>query len=798
MTQSNVTLVLRAETEGFSTSIRQAEHEFSTRFKRMAGTSKAGSHSIDQDFVRLGESISGFGNALKQAGKQLMLITGAVTGIGLIGRHFLEVADSTVQMAAKLDVTTSALQELRFAASQFGISTEKLDGGLSVFSKKIGAVSVGNEAVRKTFDDLGIAVLDTDGALRSVDAILGDVANLMQGMESQVERAALSTKLFGKEGGALSLLLGKGAKEIEAFRQQARDLGIVIDEELLNQAEHASTQLEVLGKIFKAHVMVAFAQFAPMVVNLSEKLIESIPSVKAFAAQLMDFKKGFMLLGEAIIGLKLIQFAKSISIAAGAFVSALGPISKFSAAILVLNKAMKGIAIGAALYTTIEALSAFKQHLDLKHHVRSYLDVQQQIIMTNEQLANTVRLSASEVEKLTTIEQIAYRERIQQAQQYWQSRLNLEARKDFMSPVALMAARENRLYLENLESIAPIFSKRTALEKKHHDALNLLRTEELTRVKRSLSDELKTYDEANTALAQLKEKRREIALDFRQLQADILAPQKKSSDELTVLDILKAQDEARYALKSGDIEAAFQSINQAKEVIRNLIQSEGVTKSYLSQQAQATAEIADQIVSQEIQNQEAQLTNIQQKITHLKAEADLLKGLKIEFDEGNAIQSVEAIWAVIQKQLLEAPVTLPLVVIPTNDAIDSRVDTLLKPQKKARGGIIIGPGTSMSDSVLAQLSRGEFVVRASAVKHYGAALLNQLNQKQLPKFATGGLVPPRVPLIERSGPSANRQVANLTLNLGSQNFTVSTQNVDVVRELTKAVAREALKSGRRV
>lgn len=40
MLQSKIALVLRTETEGFSTSIHQAENELSARFKRMAGASK--------------------------------------------------------------------------------------------------------------------------------------------------------------------------------------------------------------------------------------------------------------------------------------------------------------------------------------------------------------------------------------------------------------------------------------------------------------------------------------------------------------------------------------------------------------------------------------------------------------------------------------------------------------------------------------------------------------------------------------------------------------------------------------
>ena len=65
----------------------------------------------------------------------------------------------------------------------------------------------------------------------------------------------------------------------------------------------------------------------------------------------------------------------------------------------------------------------------------------------------------------------------------------------------------------------------------------------------------------------------------------------------------------------------------------------------------------------------------------------------------------------------------------------------------AGGGRISGPGTSTSDSVLARLSAGEYVVRAAAVKKYGTGFMNDLNLGLLPRqianlkqYATGGVV----------------------------------------------------------
>lgn len=65
----------------------------------------------------------------------------------------------------------------------------------------------------------------------------------------------------------------------------------------------------------------------------------------------------------------------------------------------------------------------------------------------------------------------------------------------------------------------------------------------------------------------------------------------------------------------------------------------------------------------------------------------------------------------------------------------------------ARGGMVFGPGTGRSDSILARLSNGEFVVNATATRRH-LALLRAINSNRyadgglvgLPRFATGGRV----------------------------------------------------------
>lgn len=53
----------------------------------------------------------------------------------------------------------------------------------------------------------------------------------------------------------------------------------------------------------------------------------------------------------------------------------------------------------------------------------------------------------------------------------------------------------------------------------------------------------------------------------------------------------------------------------------------------------------------------------------------------------------------------------------------------------AQGGLLRGPGTATSDSILMRGSDGEYVVRTAAVRHYGVGFMDLLNRMALPRFA---------------------------------------------------------------
>lgn len=116
------------------------------------------------------------------------------------------------------------------------------------------------------------------------------------------------------------------------------------------------------------------------------------------------------------------------------------------------------------------------------------------------------------------------------------------------------------------------------------------------------------------------------------------------------------------------------------------------------------------------------------------------------------------------------------------------------PISRAGGGEVDGPGTGTSDSVFARLSRGEFVVRASAVQAYGANLFHQLNAMSFPGFATGGLVPAPVRM---GGGSIAPVGSTLNLTIGDRTFSGLKGPKNVIDDLASyAVGQQTSAAGR--
>ena len=229
----------------------------------------------------LGDRASGLRSRMRLLSGVLAGVAGAaaVGGLAALVKRSIDAADSIVKTADKLGVGTAALQELRFAANLAGVEQTTLDMALQRFTRRAAEAAKGTGEAKDALKQMGIVLKDQHGNMRRSENLLSDVAEAFKNTKDPAERLRLAFKLFDSEGVAMVNMLVNGGAALEAVRQRARDLGIVLDEELLRSAEKTKDQLTVLGTVLSANLNKAVLEHADAIGDLAERFTESLPTL---------------------------------------------------------------------------------------------------------------------------------------------------------------------------------------------------------------------------------------------------------------------------------------------------------------------------------------------------------------------------------------------------------------------------------------------------------------------------------------------------------------------------------------
>jgi hypothetical protein len=148
----------------------------------------------------------------------------------------VELGDNLAKVSNQLNIGTTALQELEFAAKRSDLEFSSLTQGLKFLTKNAFAAANGNKEMRKNFRQLGVSVSE----LKSLkpDELLLEVADAFEKLP-EGQKIARAMEIFGKQGAELVPFLSKGKKGIAELRKEAERLGIIISPEQVKMFEEA-------------------------------------------------------------------------------------------------------------------------------------------------------------------------------------------------------------------------------------------------------------------------------------------------------------------------------------------------------------------------------------------------------------------------------------------------------------------------------------------------------------------------------------------------------------------------------
>ncbi|WP_312905374.1 tape measure protein [Stutzerimonas nitrititolerans] len=244
---------------------------------------------------------------------------------------------------------------------------------------------------------------------------------------------------------------------------------------------------------------------------------------------------------------------------------------------------------------------------------------------------------------------------------------------------------------------------------------------------------------------------------------------------------------AREALRAGDVEGAQAQAQAALKMLQDLQAAGQNTYGF----GGFIGELRDiELAANDIEQSRAEqkIADIKQEMLNLKSAAAELQDMpvSVKMDDATLAQVQSALDALAQREIIvkvgaqydfSQPYTLQ--------------DPGPAPQGFATGGLIRGPGTGTSDSILMYGSNGEYMIKAAAVRKLGLPILNMLNQgilpPNIPRFADGGLIG----AASNMQPAGPQNLGTLDISLGGETFQVFTNapQADQLRIAAKKFGR---------
>ncbi len=259
-------------------------------------------------FVSIGFDVDD--KALKTLNKGLDKTKTMITAVGVAGaaaagmlygmaKNVADVGDKAAKTADKLGVGIEALQEMRHAAELSGVAQNNFDTGLQRLTRRAAEAAAGTGVAKDAFEELGVSLVDNQGNVRKSEDLMADLAEAFAKIPDQSRKVSLAFKLFDTEGVSMVNMLNQGRNGFEAMREEARRLGIVLDEETARKAEKFQDELlraksvvaglknQVGGELLPVFIDL-FGQFREFVL-LNRKAIKS--GVTKFIRGLIRFIK---------------------------------------------------------------------------------------------------------------------------------------------------------------------------------------------------------------------------------------------------------------------------------------------------------------------------------------------------------------------------------------------------------------------------------------------------------------------------------------------------------------------------
>lgn len=231
----------------------------------------------------VGDKLSKFGLAMQGVKAGFEMVSGAVNMAVNAYKQFIgdtvTMADELMEQSVVTGLSTDALQEYAFMAELVDTDVSTITGSMAKMTKNMATASKGTGDAYNAFKKLGVAVTDESGELRDANEVFQEAITALGQMDNETEANALAMQIFGKSAMELNPLIDAGAEAIEEYRNQAHEMGYVLDTETLEALGGVDDTMQLLNNQFTAVKNEIAVALLPIVQEITTAFLEWAQSV---------------------------------------------------------------------------------------------------------------------------------------------------------------------------------------------------------------------------------------------------------------------------------------------------------------------------------------------------------------------------------------------------------------------------------------------------------------------------------------------------------------------------------------
>lgn len=200
-------------------------------------------------------------------------------------------ANAIERQAAIVGISTDEFQKWQYAAKMSNVNAQELAIGIKLLSRNMEDASSGSGDAAKYFSAMGVSVKTTEGHLRPLNQVMGDVMDKFATWEDGPRKIAIAMQLFGRSGETLIPLLNRGSAGFAEFAKEAERLGIILSPDLVKKGSEAEDAFKRIGAQWQA-LKLSFTPAAKALAESLEPVLAIVNLISVGIGKIKGFSEG--------------------------------------------------------------------------------------------------------------------------------------------------------------------------------------------------------------------------------------------------------------------------------------------------------------------------------------------------------------------------------------------------------------------------------------------------------------------------------------------------------------------------